>query len=332
MAPDKSTRDELKQAFDVFDTDGSGALSLEELRAVFQRPGGGNALSDEQVEQLFAEFDENGDGVLQFEEVRVKPLLPRIAAPLLRCSAAQLPLPLMSHHSSPPSGRIPSVMLATITYRRQRPRVRKKRGWAGQGARRSSSSQHGRWRCGVRRSLPMRIGLRRRPRRAVPPHSRGGWGGHSRETTRISCSRRVRPSRLTTVHSSLAPHDAAALCVASPGKLDKYLSTLVKAWDKNGDGVISSSEFRMAVRNRPLSVKSENKDIDVRAAIITLRSATPLPLPLNCLTTPKPCFALSSAAQVLFAHFDVDGSGELELKELKPFLKALQVRHGEGPC
>ena len=58
-------------AFHIFDADGSGFLDAEELKVILQRPGGGSALSDEDVAAIIAEFDANGDGVLQFEEFEV---------------------------------------------------------------------------------------------------------------------------------------------------------------------------------------------------------------------------------------------------------------------
>jgi len=58
----------IKRAFDLFDTDGNGSLSNEELRAVLTRPGGGSPLTEEDVAALIAEFDVNGDGELQIDE------------------------------------------------------------------------------------------------------------------------------------------------------------------------------------------------------------------------------------------------------------------------
>ena len=65
MAPDK---EKLKKSFAAFDTDGSGALTHEELKAALTRPGGGAPMSDEDVAKLIKEFDANGDGVIQVEE------------------------------------------------------------------------------------------------------------------------------------------------------------------------------------------------------------------------------------------------------------------------
>ena len=72
----KNKRDNLmtvQAAFNVFDKDGSGALDAEEIKAIFMRPGGGAALSDEDAVAVIAEFDVNGDGMLQYDEVRTTP-------------------------------------------------------------------------------------------------------------------------------------------------------------------------------------------------------------------------------------------------------------------
>ena len=62
----KKAKDKLMTvaaAFNVFDSDGSGALSVDELREALTRPGGGNALSDADLQAIIDEFDANGDGV-----------------------------------------------------------------------------------------------------------------------------------------------------------------------------------------------------------------------------------------------------------------------------
>ena len=64
----ESARMTTRQAFNVFDKDGSGSLSVDELRAVLSRPGGGAALTDEEISAIIAEFDANGDGEIQYEE------------------------------------------------------------------------------------------------------------------------------------------------------------------------------------------------------------------------------------------------------------------------
>ena len=66
------TAESLRRAFDVFDTDKSGGLSVAELKAILTRPavgGGANPLSDADVKEIVDQFDENKDGVLQIDEV-----------------------------------------------------------------------------------------------------------------------------------------------------------------------------------------------------------------------------------------------------------------------
>ena len=51
-----------RKAFEVFDTDGSGSLSIAELRTVLARPSGGAALSDDEIKAIISEWDVDGDG------------------------------------------------------------------------------------------------------------------------------------------------------------------------------------------------------------------------------------------------------------------------------
>ena len=57
-----------REAFDLFDADGNGWLSDEELRAVLARQGGGAPLSDVEFAGIFAEFDLDHDGRITFTE------------------------------------------------------------------------------------------------------------------------------------------------------------------------------------------------------------------------------------------------------------------------
>ena len=60
-------------AFDVFDVDGSGSLSMNELRMILARPmsDGTQALSDLEIDNILATFDVDGNGELDFEEFAV---------------------------------------------------------------------------------------------------------------------------------------------------------------------------------------------------------------------------------------------------------------------
>ena len=57
-------------AFHSLDKDGSGKLSVDELREALTRPGGGAPLTDDEVRAIINEFDDNNDGELAYDEVR----------------------------------------------------------------------------------------------------------------------------------------------------------------------------------------------------------------------------------------------------------------------
>jgi Ca2+-binding EF-hand superfamily protein len=65
----KSREQRIREAFALFDLDGNGSISREELREVLTRQGGGAPLSQQDAQEIIEEFDENGDGELQIEEV-----------------------------------------------------------------------------------------------------------------------------------------------------------------------------------------------------------------------------------------------------------------------
>ncbi|KAJ7362123.1 hypothetical protein OS493_013214 [Desmophyllum pertusum] len=56
----------LRQAFRVFDRDGNGYISVDELRYVVTTFG--EVLTNEEAEELIAMFDTNKDGLLEYEE------------------------------------------------------------------------------------------------------------------------------------------------------------------------------------------------------------------------------------------------------------------------
>jgi Ca2+-binding EF-hand superfamily protein len=65
------TRDpeqELRDAFAVFDSDGSGAIDRKELKRLMKKLG--QALSEAEIDAMMNEVDENGDGEISFEEFK----------------------------------------------------------------------------------------------------------------------------------------------------------------------------------------------------------------------------------------------------------------------
>ena len=87
MAMQHPQREELRAAFAVFDADGSGKLSVEELVGVLTRPGGGQPVDEAEARAFVAKHDRNGDGELDLDEFVVAVLGPEDAEAAI-CSAA----------------------------------------------------------------------------------------------------------------------------------------------------------------------------------------------------------------------------------------------------
>ncbi|AFZ79692.1 calmodulin, putative [Theileria equi strain WA] len=60
------TEEELVQAFKVFDRDGNGFISAQELRHVMTNLG--EKLTNEEVDEMLREADVDGDGKINYEE------------------------------------------------------------------------------------------------------------------------------------------------------------------------------------------------------------------------------------------------------------------------
>lgn len=59
---------ELRDAFSVFDTDGSGAIDRKELKRLMKKLG--QALTEAELDAMMDEVDTNGDGEISFEEFK----------------------------------------------------------------------------------------------------------------------------------------------------------------------------------------------------------------------------------------------------------------------
>ena len=62
-----TSNEKLQAAFKMFDKDGSGSISAEEIREVLSF-GGTNPLSKEAIDAIIKQVDENGDGDISYEE------------------------------------------------------------------------------------------------------------------------------------------------------------------------------------------------------------------------------------------------------------------------
>jgi calmodulin len=63
---DTDSEAELLEAFKVFDKDGNGFISAEELRHVMTNLG--EKLTDEEVNEMIREADQDGDGQVDYSE------------------------------------------------------------------------------------------------------------------------------------------------------------------------------------------------------------------------------------------------------------------------
>lgn len=59
------TNEKLAQAFKMFDKDGSGAITADEIKEVL---GFDSSINQKILDDIIKEVDENGDGEIQFEE------------------------------------------------------------------------------------------------------------------------------------------------------------------------------------------------------------------------------------------------------------------------
>ena len=59
---------ELKDAFAVFDTDGSGSIDRKELKRLMKKLG--QALTEAEVDAMMDEVDSNGDGEISYDEFK----------------------------------------------------------------------------------------------------------------------------------------------------------------------------------------------------------------------------------------------------------------------
>lgn len=59
-------KENLRKTFEIFDTDGSGKISSDELKIVMKKLG--EELTDFQIQEMIKEADSDGDGEIDFEE------------------------------------------------------------------------------------------------------------------------------------------------------------------------------------------------------------------------------------------------------------------------
>lgn len=63
---DENAEDEMREAFQIFDADGDGHITSEELRLIMENLG--EKLTDEEISDMVKEADMDGDGEINYEE------------------------------------------------------------------------------------------------------------------------------------------------------------------------------------------------------------------------------------------------------------------------
>ena len=63
-----SKQEEIARAFRLFDADGNGTLSEEEVVRILAHPGGDAPFTEAEARRIVKKFDTNGDGVLDYKE------------------------------------------------------------------------------------------------------------------------------------------------------------------------------------------------------------------------------------------------------------------------
>jgi len=240
---------EMKAAFHSFDTDGSGALSVDELKAVMTQSGGDDPLSEEEINRLIAQFDDNGDGELQYEEFAV--------------------LWARKHDDVAPSASPPSV--AQQTSSRSAGGADKVK-WSGLG----SSFKKGKPIGGSFRKA--KFSFKKKKPSDEPPEREMTRQEMRSASELVDLAEAERQSAKDAIEE-LEPGKNALSTISSKfeGRLAEALSgndlanqarrgsrvainELLREWDKNGDGEISNIEFRQAVR---LHLKVRGSDAEI---------------------------------------------------------------------
>ncbi len=64
---DEDSEEEIRETFRVFDKDGNGFVSPDELRYVLSNIG--EKLTDEEIEEMIMDADVDGDGLINYEGI-----------------------------------------------------------------------------------------------------------------------------------------------------------------------------------------------------------------------------------------------------------------------
>jgi calmodulin len=87
---------ELRDAFAVFDTDGSGSIDRKELKRLMKKLG--QALTEAEIDAMMDEVDSNGDGEISYEEFKAM----MVSAWISYSSCIRSVSPIVSYYRFPP--------------------------------------------------------------------------------------------------------------------------------------------------------------------------------------------------------------------------------------
>ena len=295
-SPVLAVEERIRAAFQAFDVDGSGSISVDELRTVLQTDvPGGTRMSEQDIEALVKDFDANGDGELQYEEFAL------LWSPLLEDVALQNTRMVDQNAANHIEAANPGSPQSAAT-----PGLRKSTSWTTNFpslTRTSSSGDVDGRQSSFRKAVKK---LHRGSFRRVAPRQlpRGSMQSSSTLVSLAGSAEPDEPRAASAMtRASLNADDAlnrqpleirvgAALLQLDVAKAagrgsKSALAELVRGWDISGNNQLSLGELRLAIR----------KSLKVRAA--------------------------ESEIQQLFRRYDADNGGYLDLSELEPFLKVL---------
>ena len=283
-------------AFDVFDVDGSGSLSMDELRMILARPtsDGTQALSDSEIDNIVATFDVDGNGELDFEEFAVMWSAMPSDQPE-RGTQSRAPKKLdrqetsmtlsLSQHLSTSFAKRAKHARGLFSFKRKAIASL----GVGKDSKGSSVSVLGLVEATVTRTRGK--GGKKgggAERSLTPPTTKGGLSAMDLAAMSRAMTRKLEICKL---HSG----DGRSLGTALGAILDERnvkVDQLVREWDVMSSGEISRVEFRKALRDPKLGIPPE--------------------------------FAHVDQIDALFDSLDEDHGGTLDVHEMKAALRMLR--------
>ena len=304
----KGAMEAARAAFEVFDVDGSGSLSAEELKEILTRPTAkangviSQGLSDEEVRSIIETFDVNGDGELQFEEFAV------MWAPLHEQSEESPSPPAKENRGN--RGQLSSLIGRSFAKKAAQKRgtfsFKRRLGFGGgdSAASASSSAVLG----SVLAMANSADGKATSGSKGKQKEKKKGRGGGpitiTEKEVKLMTSIGVAAMRNEVRKYAEAAEARVAEVRSLPALLgaalkqgDASVASVVREWDVMGSGEISRTEFRNALRHPKLGIQKE--------------------------------FLAIATIDALFDALDEDHGGSLDLQEMTTALQTFKEKADE---